>query len=176
MITLFKHKRQMTEEEFDTLFRHSYPQLYRLAYSLLNDEEDSRDVVSGAFADLLDKQQLTTDINEGYLMTVVRNRALNLLKHRRVEDEARATMLYAMRTNPNTDLADDDRLAEVLTFIDSQLTPQTRRVLTLCFDEKMTYQEAATQLGVSVQAINKHISQALRKLREHFNPLYYRDK
>ena len=49
-------------------------------------------------------------------------------------------------------------------------------MLTLCFDEKKTYQQAASELGVSVQAINKHISQALRKLRERFNPLYYRNK
>lgn len=170
MIALFRHKRQMTDEEFDTLFRQSYPQLYRLAYSLLNNQEDSRDVVSDAFADLLNKQRLTTDINKGYLMTVVRNRALNLLRHRLVEDEARAKMLYDMQTYPP--LVDDDRLAEILTFIETQLTPQTRRVLTLCFDEKKTYQEAATQLGISVQAINKHVSQALRKLREHFNPLH----
>ena len=37
MIALFRHKRQMTDEEFDTLFRQSYPKLYRLAFSMLND-------------------------------------------------------------------------------------------------------------------------------------------
>lgn len=162
----------MTDEEFDTLFRHCYPRLYRLAYSLLNDAEESRDVVSAVFADLLDRQRMTTDINEGYLMAMVHNRALNRIKHLRVEDEARAHMLYAMQMCPPADMADDDRLAEILTFIDTELTPQTRRVLMLCYDEKKTYQQAAAELGVSVQAINKHISQALRKLRERFNPHY----
>ncbi|MBQ0020127.1 MAG: sigma-70 family RNA polymerase sigma factor [Bacteroidales bacterium] len=176
MIALFRHKRQMTDEEFDTLFRQSYPKLYRLAFSMLNDQEDSRDVVSGVFADLLDKPHLPAPINEGYLMAMVHNRALNLLKHRRVENEARADMLHAVQSATSPCLADDDRLVEVLTFIETQLTPQTRRVLTLCFDEKKTYQQAASELGVSVQAINKHISQALRKLRERFNPLYKRNR
>lgn len=166
----------MTDEEFDTLFRQSYPKLYRLAFSMLNDQEDSRDVVSGVFADLLDKPHLPAPINEGYLMAMVHNRSLNLLKHRRVENEVRAGMLHAVQSATSPCLADDDRLVEVLTFIETQLTPQTRRVLTLCFDEKKTYQQAASELGVSVQAINKHISQALRKLRERFNPLYKRYK
>ena len=166
----------MTDEEFDTLFRQSYPKLYRLVFSILNDQEDSRDVVSGVFADLLDKPHLPAPINEGYLMAMVHNRALNLLKHRRVENEVRAEMLHAVQSATSPCLADDDRLVEVLTFIETQLTPQTRRVLTLCFDEKKTYQQAASELGVSVQAINKHISQALRKLRERFNPLYKRNK
>ena len=166
----------MTDEEFDTLFRQSYPKLYRLAFSMLNDQEDSRDVVSGVFADLLDKPQLPADINEGYLMAMVHNRALNLIKHRRIEDDVRADMLHDIRVCSSPDLADDDRLAEILSFIDTQLTPQTQKVLMLCFDEKKTYQQAASELGVSVQAINKHISQALRKLRERFNPLYKRYK
>lgn len=176
MIALFRHKRQMTDEEFDTLFRQSYPKLYRLAFSMLNDQDDSRDVVSGVFADLLDKPHLPAPVNEGYLMAMVHNRTLNLLKHRRVENEARADMLHAVLSAASPCLADDDRLVEVLTFIETQLTPQTRRVLMLCFDEKKTYQQAASELGVSVQAINKHISQALRKLRERFNPLYKRYK
>ena len=166
----------MTDEEFDTLFRQSYPKLYRLAFSMLNDQDDSRDVVSGVFADLLDKPHRPAPVNEGYLMAMVHNRALNLLKHRRVENEVRAEMLHAVLSDTSPCLADDDRLVEVLTFIETQLTPQTRRVLMLCFDEKKTYQQAASELGVSVQAINKHISQALRKLREHFNPLYKRNK
>ena len=176
MIALFTHKRRMTDEEFDRLFRQSYPRLFRLAFSILGDQEDSRDVVSSVFADLLDKPQLPADINEGYLMAMVHNRALNLIKHRRIEDDVRADMLHDIRLSPSPDLADDERLTEILSFIDTQLTPQTQRVLALCFDEKKTYQQAASELGVSVQAINKHISQALRKLRERFNPLYYRNK
>lgn len=176
MIALFAHKRKMTDEEFDTLFRQSYPRLFRLAFSLLGDQEDSRDVVSSVFADLLDKTHLPSDINEGYLMVMVHNRALNLIKHRRIENDVRADMLRDIRLTSSPNLVDDDRLAEILSFIETQLSPQTQRVLTLCFDEKKTYLQAASELGVSVQAINKHISQALRKLRERFNPLYYRNK
>ena len=159
----------MTEREFDELFREEYPRLYRLAYSLLNDAEDSRDVVSGVFADLFDRQKLTADNPAGYLMAMVRNRSVDLLRHRRVEDEVRQELLREYRMYTSAD-GHDERISEIRQFIQSELTPQTRRVLGLCYDEKKTYQEAAAELGISVQAVNKHISAALRKLRERFNP------
>lgn len=170
MITIFTHKRQMNDEELSEVFCNIYPRLFRLAYSLLNDTEDSRDIVSGVFVDLLDKHKLTTDLNEGYLMAMVRNRSLDLLRYRRVEDEARAELIREYQLFMVPDRAYEERIKEIRFFIETELTPQTRKVLQLCYDEKKTYQEAATELGVSVQAINKHISGALRKLRERFNP------
>ena len=170
MISLFTHKRQMTEEEFDKLFRNSYARLYRLAYSLLHDQEDSRDIVSGVFADLLDKYKLSSDIiTEAYLYSMVRSRCIDLLRHRKVEDEARQQMIFENRIQTMPDVEHEEHLKEVLTYIDTELTPQTRTVLRMCYDEKRKYKEVASELGISVQAVNKHISQALRKLREHFN-------
>lgn len=169
MISLFTHKRQMTEEEFDKLFRNSYARLYRLAYSLLHDQEDSRDIVSGGFADLLDKYKLSSGITEAYLYSMVRSRCIDLLRHRKVEDEARQQMILENRIQTMPDVEHEEHLKEVLTYIDTELTPQTRTVLRMCYDEKRKYKEVASELGISVQAVNKHISQALRKLREHFN-------
>ena len=169
MISLFANRKQMTEEEFDNLFRNSYARLYRLAYSLLHNQEDSRDIVSGIFADLLDKYALRENITEAYLCSMVHSRSLDLLRHRKVEDEARKQMLHENIVAMH-DAEHDDRMKDILTYIDTELTPQTRRVLSMCYDEKRKYKDVASELGISVQAVNKHISQALRKLRERFNP------
>lgn len=162
--------RQMTDEEIGTLFRQSYPRLYRLAYSLLQDKEESRDVVSGAFLDLLDRRKLTADIQEGYLWAMVRSRSLDFLRRKQVADEARVSLLCECKPYVFLDVEHDERIREIRQFIEEELTPQTRKVLQLCYDEKRTYREVASELGVSVQAVNKHISHALRKLRERFNP------
>ena len=170
MTSLISQRRQEENEEFGELFRTTYPRLYRLAYSLLNDQEDSRDVVNDVFADLLDKHKPSADINEGYLQAMVRNRAIDLLRHRRVEDDVRADIISDYKPFVMSEPTSSERLKEILHFIETELTPLTRKVLQLCYDEKKTYQMAASELGVSVQAVNKHISTALRKLREHFNP------
>jgi RNA polymerase sigma-70 factor (ECF subfamily) len=78
-------------------------------------------------------------------------------------------MILENRIQTMPDVEHEEHLKEVLTYIDTELTPQTRTVLRMCYDEKRKYKEVASELGISVQAVNKHISQALRKLREHFN-------
>ena len=171
MIALFGHKRQMTDEEIGELFRNSYARLYRLAYSLLNDQEESKDVVSSVFMDLLDNHILARDINT-YLTSMVRNRAFDILRHRQVKDDVLSNLIQKYEPCITFDISDDDQTKEIRLFIERELTPQTRRVLQLCYDEKKSYKEVSAELGISVQAVNKHISQALRKLREHFNPSF----
>lgn len=180
MISIFRHRRRREEEDIDALFRASYPTLYRHAYALLGNEEDSRDIISEVFVKLLDRGRgvrgvysdttdtTDTTITAGYLMAMVHNRAIDLLRQRKVEDEARRQMMLDYHTFIAVDEGREERLREIQRFVESSLTPQTQRILRMCYDEKKTYREVAQELGISIQAVNKHISQALRKLRERF--------
>lgn len=169
MISIFRHKRRSPDEEFDELFRSSYPSLYRYAYSLLRNEDDSRDVVSEVFVKVLEKKPKTTNMT-GYLMAMVHNRALDKLKQQKVENEARQRLLLDYKLFLETDELKEERLKAILQFVENELTPQTQRILRMCYAEKKSYKEVAAELDISVQAVNKHISQALKKLRERFNP------
>ena len=78
------------------MFRQHYGQMIWQAKRILNDEEESRDVVSEFFATLIKMDILPKNI-EGYLMTSVRNRCLNLLDHKDVRaqrDEPYSTNIY----------------------------------------------------------------------------------
>lgn len=169
MISIFRHKRRSSDEEFDELFRSSYPSLYRYAYSLLRNEDDSRDVVSEVFVKVLEKKPKTTNMT-GYLMAMVHNRALDKLKQQKVENEARQRLLQDYKLFLEADELKEERLKAILQFVENELTPQTQRILRMCYAEKKSYKEVAAELDISVQAVNKHISQALKKLRERFNP------
>ena len=169
MISIFRHKRRSSDEEFDELFRSSYPSLYRYAYSLLRDEDDSRDVVSEVFVKVLEKKPKTTNMT-GYLMAMVHNRALDKLKQQKVENEARQRLLQDYKLFLEADELKEERLKAILQFVENELTPQTQRILRMCYAEKKSYKEVAAELDISIQAVNKHISQALKKLRERFNP------
>ena len=50
--------------------------------------------------------------------------------------------------------------------IEANLTEQDRRVLSLHYDDEMTYEETATVLGISTSAVNKHITRSLAKIRQ----------
>lgn len=137
---------------------------------MLNDAEDSRDVVGEVFARVLEKEMACDELEPAYLMTMVHNKALDLLRHRKVEDEARQSLSYEYRMLLQPEGEREERLTEILRFIETQLTPQTQKILRMCYAEKMSYKEVAQELNISTQAVNKHISQALKALRQRFNP------
>ena len=47
----------------------------------------------------------------------------------------------------------------------SQLTPPTDQILEMCYLRRMKYSEAAEALGISPNTVKKHISKALKILR-----------
>ena len=63
-----------------------------------------------------------------------------------------------------------DRLTEVIDYSEKELTPQTLRVFQLRYQQHRTYAEIASALSISEAAVYKHIAQALRKIKNHFNP------
>jgi RNA polymerase sigma factor (sigma-70 family) len=60
----------------------------------------------------------------------------------------------------------EELLQQLQQVIDNNLTEQDRRVLSLHYDEEMTYKETATVLGISASAVNKHITRSLEKIRK----------
>ena len=60
----------------------------------------------------------------------------------------------------------EELLQQLQQVIDSNLTEQDRRVLSLHYDDEMTYEETATVLGISASAVNKHITRSLAKIRQ----------
>ena len=58
-----------------------------------------------------------------------------------------------------------DELARV---IKENLSEKDRQILSLHYDEELTYAETAKVLDISPSAVNKHITQSLAKIRSIF--------
>ena len=187
---------QINKETIEQLFRQHYLRMYQLARVLLKDDAASKDVVSEVFADVLDgKTQLELDnetandktiasepplpsTNAGsYLLVCVRHKCLNLLSRQKMKD--RVHHLLKAGTSPSiapleATIAEIDRETDkyeaILAYMDTELTPQTRKVLDLRFRRKLKYREIATELGISEVAVYKHLAQGIRKLKQKFNP------
>lgn len=176
----------MTKEKIEQLFRQHYPRMYQLALVLLKDEAASKDVVSDVFAEVLEgKITLHPDTERSYLLVCVRNRCLTLINRQKMKE--RVHRLLQMDASPsvappscsstaatsimeNPMMEELDKQDAILAYMDSELTRQTRQVLTLRFRQKMKYREIAEELGVSEVAVYKHLSQGIKKLKQQFNP------
>jgi RNA polymerase sigma-70 factor (ECF subfamily) len=63
---------------------------------------------------------------------------------------------------------EEEQYWEYQQFIQTELTPQTRRVFQMHYQEQLKYREIAEQVGISEAAVYKHLSQAITKLKNRF--------
>lgn len=161
----------ITSSAFEALFRAEYVRLYHLAFGLLHDEQESQDVVSEVFAALWTKQpDVEADKLAGYLTRATYNYCVNVLERQSRLQDVKADVRLEMLNDLKQDTLQRDRLRQVLQYIDREMPPRMREVFDLCFGNGCTYQQAAERLQVTTAAINKHIVNGLRLLRERFNP------
>ena len=146
-----------------------YEELLQRASILLHDEEDARDAVSNVMARLM-----ATDIlPEGekliaYARSSVRFECLNRLKRMKLQERMRRALPLE---DAEADIRDEEEsYQQYQQFIQTELTPQTRRIFRMHYGERLKYREIAEQVGISEAAVYKHLSQAIIKLKNRFNP------
>lgn len=159
----------MTTSELEILFKTHYAAMFRLAMSLLYDEDESKDVVSDVFASLLGGGlAIRSDNARGFLLTCVRNSCINVIRHKQMRE--RFMKLYSNRAEPLADGPDDSlMLNELREYINTELSPLSRRIFTLRYLHDMTCQQVADAVGLSRVAVHHHLSQSLEKINAYFN-------
>ena len=149
---------------FERLFKDNYPHMYRMAFSMVEDADDAKDVVSQVFTQMWrSKPQVSDGSMRGYLLAATRNQCLHQLRQRQLQREMKAELQQAAQDN--VDEEREELMRQLQQVIDENLTEQDRRVLSLHYDEEKTYAETATILGISTATVNKHITRSLAKIR-----------
>ena len=154
-----------SRQEFEHLFKDNYPHMYRMAFSMVENADDAKDAVHQVFTQIWrGKPQVARESVKGYLLAATRNQCLHLLRsrqlQRQMEDELRQDMALSESEERQ------ELLQQLQQVIEDNLTEQDRRVLSLHYDDEMTYEETATVLGISTSAVNKHITRSLAKIRQ----------
>lgn len=164
---------QDREQQFERLFHSEYGRMYRAAHILLGDDDEAKDAVQDVFARLWDGSvTLREESQRAFLLTCVRNRCLNIIAQRQRQLEATSQLTTQHAENKSEtwqDKSDEELTTMVQRYIDERLSPQTGRVIRMRFDDEKSYKDISHTLGISLSAVNKHIVQGLRKLRQQFN-------
>lgn len=158
------------KERFEKLFRSHYEQMFRLAMLLLKDDDEAKDVVSDIFTRVWDGA-----INpcvakpKSYLLMCVRNRCIDLLGHKKTKERVCQLLTFDSQSAIAFNDEQHAELEQLREIVDTRLTARDKQVLLMRYERKMKYREIAGELYISEAAVYKHLSQALKTLKENLN-------
>ena len=156
------------EKELEKLFKQHYRQMYRLATILLHDDAESKDVVHDIFAQLLDDHRdLREETAQSYLLTSVRNRCMNVIRSRQIQERVEHLYLLDLDTTITPTELLEEELKALRIGINLLEPPVCRDIILQHFCDGITFKEIASRLGVSETTVYKHLRRALSQLRTH---------
>ncbi len=157
------------KKRFEKIYTENYTRLYYYALHVVNEEETAKDILNDVFATLWNNIA-TTELSKinAYLMTSVRNRSVDHLRHVVLESQYTDEYLHIAEIYCDDYSDEKDKLVEEML---AQLSPPTDVILRMCYLKRMKYAEVAEQLDISPNTVKKHIVKALKILRE-----LYKDK
>jgi RNA polymerase sigma-70 factor (ECF subfamily) len=156
-------------DAFDTLFHAHYPRLVGLAESMLHDRGAAEEVVQDVMLELWRRREslrLQTSLS-AYLYRSTRNRALNHIRHARVQRRAEPFLIEDAASPPATDRdALQDEIDAALRAAVAGLPERCRQVFELSRVNGLRYAEIAETMGISIKTVEAQMGKALRILRE----------
>ena len=155
------------EKDIEQLFRQHYAKMYNLARCILSDDDESKDVVSEVFAQILaDDVVLLSESEQGYLMRSVRNRCLNLIAHKCVKERVAKLLLDDADVILSEET--DERLDRLMLLIEDLEPPIRQLIFRLRYLQEKSYQEVADEVGVSKVTVFNHLSKAMDWIKKQF--------
>jgi RNA polymerase sigma-70 factor (family 1) len=161
--------REGDEASFAEIYNRFYGILYLHAYKRLNNEEEARDVIHELFTALWIKREsfeIETNLS-GYLYSSIRNRILDIITHKKVEEKYIDSLQNYIDHDFNyaDHLVRERDLAKLIEKEISFLPPKMREVFELSRKSHLSHKEIAILLGLSEQTVRTQIKKALKILR-----------
>lgn len=156
------------DQAMEMLFKKYYTFLCRVLIRVIPDENLVEDLAQDVFLDVWRKRD-TININtslKAYLRRAAVNKALNYIRDRKIrwEDEEKHPETVSKLVGANQ-LLEAEELQDLINRSVDELPERCRLVFSLSRFEEMTYQEIATELGISIKTVENQISKALKLLR-----------
>ena len=155
--------------KFEATFKEHYNALANYAFSILKNEHDAEDVVQEVFIRVWQNSPQVIEGSQAkfYLLTAVRNGCISHIRKQagktfvQPEDVHLHHQAEEERKEPVEDLAAMANEALAL------LPPQCQLVFRLSRFGKLTYQQIADELGLSVKTVENQMGKALRMMRDY---------
>jgi RNA polymerase sigma factor (sigma-70 family) len=149
---------------FEHVFRLFLKPLRLNAFLILRNEQEAEDLVQQLFLDIWNQrlyQNIQTSL-KAYLHTSIKHRCLNYLKS--LSRQTKNLQEYAGQQVIEDAEMDEPPSPQLLTILDG-LPAQQLKAFNLVHMENKRYQEAAEEMGISINSLKSHLKLAVKFVR-----------
>ena len=154
---------------FDLLYQHDFRFLFSIAYSVLNSEDDSYDVIQSVMLRLyqLDQNLFPSDHELSWLKTVVKNEALMHLRREKSTAPLDETAEFPVLDQRIEDFVGMDAFYQLT----APLNERQKKVVSMKILGDMTHKEIAQMLSVPIGTVQWIYATSIKKLRRSLTAL-----
>jgi RNA polymerase sigma-70 factor (ECF subfamily) len=166
------------KEAFGQLYKLYFPRLYAFSFKIIKDGNLAKDLVQNVFIKIWESPTVINIENpELFLYQMVRNACLNYIRHLKVVDNLKTIVkdqylgeeLYYIDLVGNQPyLLIEKELEGKIFEVMNSLPEKCLAVFRMSRIDGLKNREIAEQLGISLKAVEKHISKALQVYRDNF--------
>ncbi|MEQ8359948.1 MAG: RNA polymerase sigma-70 factor [Cytophagales bacterium] len=151
--------------EFENLFNENYESVRNFIYYKTGDIQLAEDISQDVFIKIWERRSEIIPEKVKYLcFTIANNLSLNYLKHLKIVYNFKNAFIERHEFESPEHLLIQKEFDLKLQEVISELPEKQRIVFLMNRIDKLTYNEIADRLGLSVKAIEKRMSQALKEL------------
>ncbi len=167
--------RQGDEEAFEQLFNEHYLKLSRFAWRYVKSKAVAEELAQDVFADIWDEHtewQPAGPIRT-YLYQVVKNKAIDYLRHRQVQREYDPQWMEEQE-QPAVhfeDPAEKEQIQEAIKREIEALPARSKMIFKLHRYDGLTYKEIAEVMDISIKTVESQMTRTLKRLRERLSHL-----
>lgn len=160
-----------SEIAFSKIFEYYKIPISRYIYMYVKNSETTEEILSDVFFALWEQRKKLLEIDNllAYLYQISKFKCLNHLRKKNIQivnlNDIPLDVFACTTTTPENQYISKENI-EYLNSVIEQLPSKCKLAFKLVREDKLSYQEAAIHLNVSVKTIEYHISIATRKIRE----------
>jgi RNA polymerase sigma-70 factor (family 1) len=166
---LFHLVKQNDINAFEELYRRYWPALVNTAYKKLNSREKAEDIVQNIFIDIYQRRS-TIELNislSAYLNQALKFKILNEYRSDLIKAKYQQHLfLNSICKNDFANELDAKELESRIHKTLKELPDKCRQVFILSRKENLSNKDISTMLDITVSTVEKHISKALKILKE----------
>jgi len=151
------------EEEFNEFYTKYHLLIYRIAFSILKNKEDSEDIRQKVFLKIwkMEKEKLPTSNEASWLYTLTKNEALNHLRSYKKEIDIDDIYYIADEKQELDDIIDKDSYNKMI----AKLNQQEQEIVSLKILSKLSFKEIAQILHMPIGTVQWKYYKSLYTLR-----------